>query len=347
MARKTTTKKKVKKDRSTKNAILAFLFAMIALCGLFGAHKAGNFIICGLLSAFIALVIKIATTPLKPAANNSAGIIIEDVEDEYARGIIAAGLTLLEDLGRERDAIAETIFTRRINDFITVYREMLNIVNRDYSKATNLRKMNAYYIPTVIKLLQSYREAKAQGTSYMEIAASREKLLKTLDQLVQAAKNVKKSMQKANLERMDITREVLDDTLRADGYIETEEVADLRQSAADASRDLPLSAQLGNAPAPQAAPISQAAPIPQARPVYQTQTSPAPQAAPVPKPITPGLTMDPPQQPRQATPAPQLPANVPTASAQQLNQGAPVLNVPGLFEEESTTQSDDHQSMMF
>ncbi|MBQ2952130.1 MAG: 5-bromo-4-chloroindolyl phosphate hydrolysis family protein [Clostridia bacterium] len=343
MARKTVVKKK-KKDNSTRNAILAFLFAMIALCGLFGAHKASNFLICGLLSAFIAVVIKIATSPMKglDAPGNSTGIIVEDVEDEYARDMIATGLSLLEELGRERDAIAETIFTRRINDFITVFKEMLSIVNRDYSKAPHLRKMNSYYIPTIIKLLQAYRDAKAQGTSYMEIATAREKLLKTLDQLVQAASNIKKKMVKTNLERMDITREVLDDTLRADGYIETEEVADLRKSAADASRDLQLSAQLGGS-APVQQPAPQPAPVQKPAPVYQA----APQAAPTQKPA-PGLTMDATQQARQSTAAPTLQPNIPTAAAQQLSQGAPLLNVPGLFEDaEESTQTDDNQSMMF
>lgn len=341
MAKKPEPQKKKKKDKSTKNAILAFLFAMIALCGLFGAHKASNFMICGLLSAFIALVIKIATTPMKgiEAPGNSAGIIVEDIEDEFAHNMIATGLTLLEELGRERDAIGENIFTKRINDFITVFKEMLGIVNRDYSKASYLRKMNTYYIPTIIKLLAAYREAKAQGTSYMEINTHRDRLLKTLDQLVRAARNVKKKMVKSNLERADITREVLDETLMADGYIETEEVTDLRESAAAAAREMPMVAQMGAA-------VRAAMPAQQPRPEAKAE---APAATPAPAPVrtaVPGVTMDPTMAPRQATPAPSIPANMPTASAQQLQTGAPVLDVPGLFEEAEGEQ-DDQQTMMF
>lgn len=337
---KTVVRKK-KKDNSNRNAILAFLFTLIALCNMFGMHKAGNFMICGLLSLLVAVIIKIATSPMKgiEAPTSSTGIIVDDVEDEYAKDMIATGMELLEQLARERDAISEHIFTRRINDFISVFRDMLNIVVKDYSKAPHLRKMNTYYIPTIIKLLHAYLDAKGQGASYMEINTTRDKLLKTLDQLVQAARNVKKSMIRSQLETLDIKRDVLDDMLVADGYIEDEEMAGLRQSAAAAARELPLTQQMDALRNPAPAPAAQTAPRPQQAPAARPVAPARPTAMP-------GLAMDAPAAPQKTTPAPQLPTSMPTASAQQMSQGAPVLHVPELFAEDDQ-QSDEQQTMMF
>ena len=59
----------------------------------------------------------------------------------------------------------------------------------------------------------------------------------------------------------------------------------------------------------------------------------------------PAVTLESNAQTRVSTPVPTLKANVPTASAQQLGQGAPVLHVPGLFPEES--KADEEKSAMF
>lgn len=319
-----------KKDHSRRNGTLAGLLTIFAYANIFGLTGLGSFIGCGLLALLIGSVVRVATAPMKgiEAPKSSAGIRTEDVEDEYAKNMIATGLEHLEQLGRERNAINETIFTRRINDFITVFRDMLNIVVKDYSKASSLRKMNTYYIPTIIKLLQSYREAKQQGTSYMEISPVREKLLKTLDELVHAGRNIKKSMIRTKLDRLNDTREVLEDMLRADGYIEDEETADLRESAAAAAAEM-AQPEIPAAPARkplrhrQDAPARPAAPA--TNPLQRTPVSPQRTAAP--QPIAIPFT-----EPAQADqPVPQLQVSAPTASAQQMHQGAPVLHVPGLI----------------
>lgn len=358
MAKKPVVKKQ-KKDNSKRNATLAFCITAVAYANIFGLQNVSSFIICGLLSLLTSTIVKIATTPMKgiEAPTDSTGIIPENVEDQFAHDIIANGLKMMDQLVSERNLIGEPIFTRRINDFISVYREMLSIVNRDYSKAPELRKMNSYYIPTIIKLLRSYRDAKAQGTSFTELAPTRDKLLKTLDQLVEAARNVRQELVRAKLETMDITREVLDDMLRADGYIEDDETADLRTSATEASQQMSQAEQMSSAPVQpvKAAPVRKAPAVkPSAKPavrpaMVQPATQPAHQSAVRPlvvQPLEPAVSMDAPAPAPEATPAPQLQTSMPTASAQQLNQGAPVLHVPGLLPEDDEPRNEAEKPML-
>lgn len=345
MAKKPPERKK--KDHSRRNGTLAGLITIFAYANIFGLTGFTSFVVCGLLALLIGSVVRVATAPMKgiEAPKSSNAIRTDDVEDEYAKNMIATGLEHLEQLGRERNAINETIFTRRINEFIAVFRDTLNIVVKDYSKASSLRKMNTYYIPTIIKLLQSYREAKSQGTSYTEISPAREKLLKTLDELVQAGRNIKKSMIRTKLDRLNDTREVLEDMLRADGYIEDEETTELRESAEAAVRDIDL-------------PEMPADIAPAKKPVLRKREAPAKPAAPVKMPAerTPAAR----QQPTVAQPVampfalneetdkpvPQLQVNAPTASAQQMHQGAPVLHVPGLIPENETPAEAEDETLM-
>lgn len=313
MARKTNVKKQ-KKDNSLRNAIIAFGVSLLGYAALpfTRFHKLSHFLLGGGIALVIAGIVKVMTTPMKglDAPKTSDGIVPENVQDEYARTTVVTGLELLEALRKERDAISEYVFTRRINDFADSYTNLLNRVVADHDKATYLRKLNSYYVPTAIKLLEGYRDAKGQDTSYMEISATREDILKTLDQLIEATKTLKKKMVKSNLETIDIKIEVLEDILRADGYIEDEETGDLRQSAEKAAAQIPLVQQMRGSAA-QAAPVRQPAPAKQPQPVQK--------AAPV----------------QASAERPVLKANVPTASAQQLEKGAPVLHVPGLLTEDA------------
>ena len=344
MAKKPPERKK--KDHSRRNGTLAGLITIFAYANIFGLTGFTSFVGCGLLALLIGSVVRVATAPMKgiEAPRSSNAIRTDDVEDVYAKNMIATGLEHLEQLGRERNAINETIFTRRINEFIAVFRDMLNIVVKDYSKASSLRKMNTYYIPTIIKLLQSYREAKSQGTSYTEISPAREKLLKTLDELVQAGRNIKKSMIRTKLDRLNDTREVLEDMLRADGYIEDEETTELRESAEAAVRDMDLPEMPADiAPAKKPVLRKREAPAKSAPVKMPAERTPAARQQPtVAQPVAMPFTLN----EETDQPVPQLQVNAPTASAQQMHQGAPVLHVPGLIPENETPAEAEDETLM-
>ncbi len=303
--------KKEKKDNSLRNAIIAFGVTLLGYASLFSFRKLSDFLLGGGVALLIASLIKVMTAPMKgiDAPKTSDKIDPEAVQDEYARSIIVRGMELLSEMRQERDAINEYVFTRRLNDLCNGYAELLNQVVADHDKATHLRKLNSYYIPTAVKLLQSYREAKSSGTSYMEISATRDDILKSLDQLITATHTLRKKMLKSHLEAIDIKCEVLEDILKADGYIEDEMTSDLRTSAEQAAKQIPMARQ---ATPGQSLPAVKAAP---------SQAAKAPAAVPV------TLNEAP------AAPRPVIKASMPTASAATLKEGAPVLHVPGLTDQ--------------
>lgn len=303
MAKKAYTTRK-KKDNSLRNGIIAFGASLLVYSSLFSFHRISDILLgCGI-SFLVASLIRVMTAPMKgiDAPATSDKINPDQVQDEYAREMIAKGLELMSQLRRERDAINEYVFTRRLNELAENYGKLLNKVVADHDKATHLRKLNSYYMPTAVKLLQSYREAKSSGTSYMDISATRDDILNSLDQLNDATKSLMQTMLKSHLESIDIKIEVLEDILKADGYITDEETENLKSSAEAAATQIPLSEQAAPAEKP-------------ASPAFRTEAAPAHKT-------------EAPAQPERPT----IKVNMPTASAAQLQQGAPVLVMPGTEE---------------
>lgn len=287
-----------KKDNSKRNAIIAFGVTLLAYASLFSFHRISDILLGCAVALGVSTLVKVMTAPMKgiDAPSTSDKINPDQVQDEYAREMIAQGLELMGQLRRERDAINEYVFTRRLNELADHYGKLLNKVVADHDKATHLRKLNSYYMPTAVKLLKAYREAKSSGTSYMEISATRDDILNSLDQLIEATKTLMKQMLKSHLENIDIKIEVLEDILKADGYIKDELTDGMRTSAEAAAAQIPMAQQFTPG-APAAVPeTAKPAPVPAAKPVAEAR--------------------------------PTIQVNMPTASAAQLNQGAPVLKLP-------------------
>ncbi len=289
MAKKTAKKK----DNSRKAGLIAFGATLIAYALIFPFHKLGHFIIGGGVAALAGWIVKTMATPMKGLDKNAkskAALDVTIIEDEYARGVVETGVEMLDALKAERDAINEYVFTRRIDDLRAGLDKVLRNIIDDPDKAHRIRKLNSYYLPTALKLLQGYHSAKQQGTSFMTISETREDVLATLDKLNQAIATVLDGMLQDDLEDMDVEIDVFERMLKSDGLHEDEVTDSLRQSAHAAAKEIPMS----KAPA--------------VKPTASPQAQPA--------------------QPVQAVQAPVLDMPTATASARQLQQGAPVLNVP-------------------
>ena len=331
MARKTTKKK----DNSKKAGLIAFGATLLAYALIFPFNKLAHFIIGGGIAALAGWVVKTMATPMQGLdkhAKSKAALDVTIIEDEYARGVMEKGVEMLDRFKTERDAINEYVFTRRINEIRENLDKVLRQIVDDPDKAHRIRKMNSYYLPTALKLLEGYRSAKVQGASYMSVSATREDVLSTLDQLNDALTKVLDAMLKDDLEDMDIEIDVFERMLKSDGLQEDELTEGMRQSAHEAAKEIPMSKAPTVQPTVQTVP-----PVKAVKPVQKPAEKPVevPNAAPAPAPAVEeykpeGVTLDYEVQAEESvkTPVPYLNVPAATASARQLQQGAPVLNIP-------------------
>lgn len=327
MAKKT---KNPKKNNSKKAGLVAFGVTLLAYALIFPFNKLIHFLIGGGIAALAGWTVKTMATPMKDLdkhAKSKAALDVTIIEDEYARGVVEKGVEMLDAFKAERDAINEYVFTRRIDETRAALDKVLRHIIEDPDKAHRIRKMNSYYLPTALKLLQGYRSAKKQGASYMTVSETREDVLSTLDKLNEALNIELEAMVKDDLEDMDIEIDVFERMLKSDGLQEDDVTESLRQSAHAAAQERPMSAAPTVKPSVPVKPAQQAKPQVAAQPAQASKPQPAPVQAEY-KAENVSMNYEVPIPEATRTPAPTL--NVPgaTAAARQLQQGAPVLQVP-------------------
>ncbi len=229
----------------SKAGWIAFGVTLLGYALIFPFNRLIHFIIGGGAAALAGWAVKTMATPMQGLDKNAkakAAMDVTIIEDEYARGLVEKGVEMLDALKREKTAINEYVFTRRIDETRAALDKVLRAVIESPDKAHRIRKINSYYLPTALKLLQGYRTAKQQGASYMAVSATREDVLSTLDQLNEALAAILDGMLKDDLEDMDIEIDVFERMLKSDGLKADEVVADLRASAQAAAKEIPLSA---------------------------------------------------------------------------------------------------------
>lgn len=223
-----------KRRNGKKAGAIAFGVTLLAYALFFPFHRLGHFLIGGGLAALVGWAVKTMATPMQGLdkhAKAKAALDVTIIKDDYARGVVETGVAMLDALKTERDAINEYVFTRRIDELRENLDKVLRNIIDDPDEARYLRKMNSYYLPTMLKLLQGYREAKVRGADYSVMAERREDVLGTLDQLNSALENVLDTMLRNDLEDMDIEIDVFERMLKSDGLQPDDVTEALRKSA--------------------------------------------------------------------------------------------------------------------
>lgn len=255
MARKTTKKS----DNSTLAGLIGFGATLLLYAVIFSLHKPSDFLLGGGLSLLAGWIVKTMATPLKGLDKNAKSkekLNVTVIEDDYARAMVEKGVEMLDAFKAARDRINESVFTRRIDELRQNLDKVLRNVIEQPEEARYLRKINSYYLPTTLKLLESYQSTKSQGASYLAVSQTRQSVLDMLDKLNEALTRTLDTMLKNDLESMEIEIDVFDQMLKADGFAEDDAAARMRQSAHAAAREIPMS----QAPAAKAAPSTQSAP---------------------------------------------------------------------------------------
>ena len=183
---KTTTKKQ---RSGTLAGLVGFGATLLLYALIFSLHKPSDFLRGGGLSLLAGWIVKTMATPLQGLDKNAKSkeaLNVTIIEDEQVRTMVEKGVEMLDAFKRQRDAVNESVFTRRIDELRKNLDKVLRNVIEQPEEARHLRKLNSYYLPTALKMLEGYRSAKAQGTSYMVISETRQNVLGMLDKLNEA-----------------------------------------------------------------------------------------------------------------------------------------------------------------
>ena len=124
---------------------------------------------------------------------------------------------ILRELRRVNDAIPDEDMSDKISRLEAVSAKIFEQAKSDPDKLPRMRKFMDYYLPTSLKLLQTYAELDAQGVEGENITESKHRIEQTMDTLVHAFETQLDQLFQEDAMDVSADIDVMENMLRADG----------------------------------------------------------------------------------------------------------------------------------
>ena len=219
--------KREKSRKERRNSAMGFILTTLGLGLLFRpGHLFGVVIIAGI-AYLVGKTVGIMSSGLDTTTHNRQDEVkekeyeaVQMTGDELADRTIQSGQLLLAQIREANDAIPDEELTRRFNQIEDKCVSILETVAEKPAKASSVRKFMNYYLPTTLKMAQSYRTIQDRGLSPSAMWEARASLLRGTDMILTACQKQLDNLYKENM--LDITTDidVLEQMLKRDGFIE-------------------------------------------------------------------------------------------------------------------------------
>ena len=124
---------------------------------------------------------------------------------------------ILQQLRQVNDAIPDPVMTTKISRLEAVSAKIFEQAKSDPDKLPQMRKFMDYYLPTSLKLLNTYAELDNQGVEGENISESKRRIEQTMDTLVKAFENQLDRLFASDALDVSTDIDVMQNMLRADG----------------------------------------------------------------------------------------------------------------------------------
>lgn len=124
---------------------------------------------------------------------------------------------ILDELRRVNDAIPDEEMSDKISRLEAVSAKIFEQAKSDPDKLPQMRKFMDYYLPTSLKLLNTYAKLDNQGVEGENISESKRRIEQTMDTLVKAFENQLDRLFASDALDVSTDIDVMQNMLRADG----------------------------------------------------------------------------------------------------------------------------------
>lgn len=121
---------------------------------------------------------------------------VEDLNKERSQEIIAESISSLDKLSEKSEEINNPRFKESLGKLIENSTDILKIIEKYPDKATGLGKFSTYYLPTSLKLAESYKD--------FELVNSRDpRILKSMTEIDESIKTIAEAFDKMKIDLLD------------------------------------------------------------------------------------------------------------------------------------------------
>lgn len=186
-----------RKKKFHASPIYGFALTWAALAFLFPLYKLGGLVLSVILSSLVAYFLGRAAAKKDIAEENKVQDSDNIKKTEKAQPekksygpeidpIIEEGNKALSEMGRLYMSIKDPDIRKKINDVMHITDKMAQDAINDPSDIPQIKKFFSYYLPTTIKLLNSYDRMSAQGISGENLDKSMNSINEMLDSAIEA-----------------------------------------------------------------------------------------------------------------------------------------------------------------
>ena len=140
--------------------------------------------------------------------------------DANADKVIAEGRAYLQAIREANNAIPDADVTRKLYQLENKCVQIFKTVEERPAKAGQIRKFMNYYLPTTLKMLNSYRTMQDRGISYGEMVRAKETLHRGMDMVLTASQKQLDNLYKDTMLDVSTDIDVLEQMLKRDGFAE-------------------------------------------------------------------------------------------------------------------------------
>ena len=133
------------------------------------------------------------------------------------QSVIYQGKTSIAKIRQLNDEIPDEEMTDKISRLEAVSTKIFEQAKADPDKLPQMRKFMDYYLPTSLKLLNTYAELDKQGIEGENISESKHRIEQTMDTLVKAFENQLDRLFASDALDVSTDIDVMQNMLRADG----------------------------------------------------------------------------------------------------------------------------------
>ena len=166
--------------------------------------------------------------------------------DELADRTIESGRAMIAQIREINDGIPDQELTRRFNLIEDKCVQILQTVAEKPGKASSVRKFMNYYLPTTLKMAQSYRTMQNRGLSAGAMYEARASLLRGTDMILTACQKQLDNLYRDTLFDVSTDIDVLEQMLRRDGFTDSDFTPDAVSAASGSEPRTAAAAQLMN-----------------------------------------------------------------------------------------------------
>lgn len=123
--------------------------------------------------------------------SSEENLSVEDLNAERSQEIIAESISSLDKLSEKSEEIESPSFKESLGKLIENSTDILKIIEKYPDKATGLGKFSTYYLPTSLKLAESYKDFELVNSSDSRIVKSMEDIEESIKTIAEAFDKMK------------------------------------------------------------------------------------------------------------------------------------------------------------